>query len=650
MQKAEPQQNYAQNQPAQRQGGNAAFASPQGERIAQLEAMVESSPQASKFAQLAAMANKCQQVSQLRSFLTMDDPARQEGRSARHVVQRQINGVVETLPQNILALANTYNQLDIEATASVKIDFLSQVEHAVYAWLTANKAPDMEAVPHSAEVRRLMDSTKAERQRVVAHSVNVSHDHLGEGGIPIAGFTLLPHEEQSEVRGLWRGLIEGTGNIRIRDTESDTHERHQGFETQVLVEFSRLLEGRFGRSMIKDINTSTHQIVIEPFHAENDQHKSFAAGPNGGADEAQNLTKLGAPPDEGLRVHYPETVITGMNEVARLTLFNQLKPTQDGQLGVRLVDGGETAYYKFGSGRPVRVTMPSDLPDGSQYKESRLADAGGNELATPVFITLGHELGHGIHMQRGTLSKETNIPGFFGDMADRSAYLGDREEYVNIEGNENALRAEHGLGKRKGHYNIPYLQKQQMELKINQWLTWVDGLGALREFSVYREIDRLLTDMGNRTFTEWADPDKLAVLKRDFSILPGRIAEMQLKYLHSDFGKHMDAENGQMMRDLYGLKFSFKPTMDIVYIVDAIDREMRYEKIQSEDAVKRNTLPRYLADIPAQRESYARVKFDPKVALIENGIKPQVPEDQEIFQRLKEILRRFEAVNWLFPG
>jgi hypothetical protein len=56
MRKAEAQHSQ-QNQPAPRQGKGAALESPQGERIAQLEAMVEASPQVGRLAQLAAAAN-----------------------------------------------------------------------------------------------------------------------------------------------------------------------------------------------------------------------------------------------------------------------------------------------------------------------------------------------------------------------------------------------------------------------------------------------------------------------------------------------------------------------------------------------------------------------------------------------------------------
>ncbi|HZW23890.1 MAG TPA: DUF4157 domain-containing protein [Gallionella sp.] len=57
MQKAEPQQKPIQNQSAQRQGHGVSLESPQGERIAQLEAMAASSSQTGRLAQLAGMAN-----------------------------------------------------------------------------------------------------------------------------------------------------------------------------------------------------------------------------------------------------------------------------------------------------------------------------------------------------------------------------------------------------------------------------------------------------------------------------------------------------------------------------------------------------------------------------------------------------------------
>lgn len=69
MQKAEPQRNQVHSQPAQRQGGSAALESPQGEKVAQLEAMVEASPQAGRLAQLAAMANSSPRITAQRKAI-----------------------------------------------------------------------------------------------------------------------------------------------------------------------------------------------------------------------------------------------------------------------------------------------------------------------------------------------------------------------------------------------------------------------------------------------------------------------------------------------------------------------------------------------------------------------------------------------------
>jgi hypothetical protein len=70
MRKAEPQHNHAPNQPAQRQGNGAALESPQGEQIAQLEAVADASPQAGRLAQLAAMANNSPRMAAQRKAIS----------------------------------------------------------------------------------------------------------------------------------------------------------------------------------------------------------------------------------------------------------------------------------------------------------------------------------------------------------------------------------------------------------------------------------------------------------------------------------------------------------------------------------------------------------------------------------------------------
>jgi hypothetical protein len=67
MQKAEPQ--HKQNQPVQWKSGGASLESPQGEQIAQLEAMIESSPQSGRLAELAAMMDNSPQATAQRRMM-----------------------------------------------------------------------------------------------------------------------------------------------------------------------------------------------------------------------------------------------------------------------------------------------------------------------------------------------------------------------------------------------------------------------------------------------------------------------------------------------------------------------------------------------------------------------------------------------------
>ncbi|MCB1937011.1 MAG: DUF4157 domain-containing protein [Nitrosomonas sp.] len=83
MQKAEPQHNHTQNQQAQRKDKGASLESPQGEQIAQLEAMANNNPQVNELAQLAAMANNSLQAVAQRTL------SEQFSNSPRMIPQRQ---------------------------------------------------------------------------------------------------------------------------------------------------------------------------------------------------------------------------------------------------------------------------------------------------------------------------------------------------------------------------------------------------------------------------------------------------------------------------------------------------------------------------------------------------------------------------------
>lgn len=567
----------------------------------------------------------------------------------QQVAQRAIEGTNEETPDGISQLVEAYNLLGPQTALSVRINTLSGVEHAIYHWLIQNKEPDLTENEVALHVRQLMDATKTERRRLVDQSIQANDHQQANNDIPIAGFDSMQPLAKQELRALWRGLIENTGQIRITDTNPDNNEVHNGFSLNILTEFSRLLEGEYGRQMVRDINASDKLITIEPFHL-GQEGKDLEAGPVN-SDGVVNLTKLEVAPQLEEQVNYPQVTITDLNESQRLTIFNQLKPTQPQQAGVKIVDGDTSTYYRFGAGSNVKVTVPVELRDSSMVKDSRLADAQENEIATPVFILLGHELGHGRHMQRGTVTGETAIPNFFTNPNDQSKYGTNQEEYVNIQGTENSLRAEHGLGARKGHGNIPYILRKQMIDKVNGWMGWFNNLGAsMKKLPGFAAINEKLSVMSNRIYSEWLDPNSLGQLQKDFAALPNQIKQMQLDYLTSYFNVQINAEKNDITLLLFSLKFSFYTAFALPRIQDAICRELEFEVVQAGKAVSENQLPQYLNGLQQQRQKYTNTFLPKMIELIEEPLYKQrgTQEDQQAFERLTTCINKFNSVDWLF--
>lgn len=566
----------------------------------------------------------------------------------RQVAQRAIEGTNEETPDGISQLVEAYNLLDPQTTLSVRINTLSGVEHAIYQWLIQNKEPDLTENEVALHVRQLMDATKAERRRLVDQSIQANDHQQANNDIPIAGFnSMLPMAKQ-ELRALWRGLIENTGKIRITETNPDKNELHNGFSLNILTEFSRLLEGEYGRQMVRDINASDKLITIEPFHL-GQEGKDLEAG-SVNSDGVVNLTKLEVAPQQEEQVNYPQVTITDLNESQRLTIFNQLKPTQPLQAGVKIVDGDTSTYYRFGAGSNVRITVPVELEDSSMVRDSRLADAQENEIATPVFILLGHELGHGRHMQRGTVTKDTAIPNFFTNPNDWDKYGDNQEEYVNIQGTENSLRAEHGLGARKGHGNIPYILRKQMIHQVVGWIGWFNNLGAvMQNLSGFAAINQKLTVMNNRILTEWLNPNSLAQLQKDFAAMPRQLTMFQRDYIRTHYTPMGKAEIQDLKTRIEQINFSFNWSNDRTKVINLFIDRLNAEIWQIEKHIKEGTLHIFLNEL-----SDARLQeMNRKKVFVINRLTQQSGNhvnDLAALNQVQNCILRFTNAAWLFRG
>lgn len=102
-------------------------------------------------------------------------------------------------------------------------------------------------------------------------------------------------------------------------------------------------------------------------------------------------------------------------------------------------------YYNFGTGFDVTVTIPTDISGCDKSGQTRMVDAKKLEIPTPNFVTLGHELGHALHIINGSALKDSQLTSDFFDLQKIPGftdYEGNLEEFGNNTMVENAIRAD----------------------------------------------------------------------------------------------------------------------------------------------------------------------------------------------------------------
>ncbi|XID90760.1 hypothetical protein ACF3MZ_19760 [Paenibacillaceae bacterium WGS1546] len=451
--------------------------------------------------------------------------------SQKPVIQRKINisPFTISLHPDFVDLVSEYNQIEDEAPLHEKINGLSVVERAVFQWFTTRNSKDLEEDEEAVQMRKLMDLLHVERHTIVERSIE-NEDHEQNGDLPIAGFDTLDRDIQQKVRKMWKDLVKNEGKIQITEEQRKGEKTivHDGFSTQVLAEFSRMLESEFGRSLLARINESDKTITISPFQV--GDGGVFAASPTSPDSESSHLRKLPKEPDQDQKPLFNEIILDDLNKEQRIALINGLRRENRDQLGVALVLGDKTQYYAFGAGSDVRVTMPSNLSESSLHYENRLIDAADHELIAPIFSTLNHELGHAAHMQEGTVTGQAGSLMGLIDERDSLDGWSNMEEYINIKGTENALRNEFDLGERKGHINTPYVLKEEMLeqiMTIEKDIKKKTDLKAEYKEPLLEAIDELFSFVAEN----WVDEQKFKEAKERVKRLPARMEEMHRQAL-----------------------------------------------------------------------------------------------------------------------
>ncbi len=219
----------------------------------------------------------------------------------------------------------------------------------------------------------------------------------------------MSKSDNEQAQQLWKSLTgqnKSKGNIRL-ETKSDE------FRNKTFAAYAQLLRGKTGRALLHDLNKTGKK------KNKRGQNKHVYITD----DAAANFTQPGIKLDPHGSYAEPYSRAHGVAE----DHFTE-KPG-------KVANKGTGAYVQIDKNEE-----PASFDD-------RLMGESGEALYTPMFVTLGHELGHAqAHLHGRTQSL------FRDNTTYESTIWSNAEEKRNIEHVENNLRNEHGIAKRKYHY------------------------------------------------------------------------------------------------------------------------------------------------------------------------------------------------------
>jgi hypothetical protein len=392
----------------------------------------------------AAMINSSPRIQQLKQLkdgiqhgLGMQEP---EASPAPGTIQAKLKNPFEDGPvadpeiSRILMEAEIYNKIGgwrfsfpLQERKQA-LTQLGKIERLIYRWFTNQESPDLNTSPSAIRMKELMNLVQAERQSLVAISVAEEDDVP-----PVANFDELPDHLREQITLIWKALLKGQG-IQIEGPKE--------FRIKILTDFSRLLETEMGRTLAGGIIETGQGLVIHP--------TTLAAG--------KYVARPNDPEKEGIEQSeasegFVPVDVRNLNEPQRLRLLQHVRGANPKSPGMSVTSERGVRHFRFGTGTGSTLPVPIDSRDAMNHVSSRMADAEGRESITPTFIALGHELGHVLRSAQG-ISASGDGGRSLLEHSFESPEVSRPEEFFNIGGVENRLRAETGIRTRHGHGNL----------------------------------------------------------------------------------------------------------------------------------------------------------------------------------------------------
>lgn len=428
-------------------------------------------------------------------------------------------GKTDTTDRDFIAIGdlldqyNTFLGLGVKTEDDYKNGFtvLRQIDRAIHDWFDAvsRNYRDFASAPHTAEMETLRLQAETEHADLIDQTKTM--DLLP---FDTTGMNFL---EVVRLFRLWKSIKNATGKVQIVGNPAE--------KKRYLAMVAKLLDTPTGRRMMGYLNAGNPADLMTNVYL--GEKKSDLPPTLQGTTSAGDSTISQAQP---LKSGSEQTLgqgedLTGAENPHDFVTYTQLSDIREAVLQGKkgFIYNGKKYLFDKAKGVGSLVTAKSGV--------SRNENALHNQILTPGFITLGHELGHSVHMRGGAASlNQTEMLPL--DTSGRSMenlkdVWQNTEELFTISNFENALRAETGLSQRASH--IPYTAGK----KIRRYYTIRDPFVAQylnRDifFVKLPEIDRFQKDLKSAKGT--IDQDTVFnKIQGDWVTLQHNVGDTQLR-------------------------------------------------------------------------------------------------------------------------
>lgn len=357
-------------------------------------------------------------------------------------IQRQINapgglgalnGQSPELTRLVTQVAR-YNRVEGSLSVQQRLQLLSTLRGHLYDWVVAHPLHMDRDV-----ILNLMNQVRAEHERQTVQT---------HGG----GAIFARNDNQGEAQQLWAMLVNGQGSVIIEQRDygrlilNGQNVQVAGFRNRVLASFATLLETPEGRKLIRKLLNHPVTVRIVPLTNQTRQAMTMLQQQVAQRRNTGNGFRIGPPPPvvpqhAGLSPGVTFTDPVPFMGHAGFNLDAYVGAVVGTKANIDLHNGGTLPPLNGGVplGSAAIVAVEPNLDDADVFAVNA---QGGGPLATPLFLTLAHELLHAKRMTRGR--SRVGQDQHYDNLEERRAIAGPNTS-------ENSLRLAYGLGTRFGH-------------------------------------------------------------------------------------------------------------------------------------------------------------------------------------------------------